>query len=142
MLALRVPFALPLAVWVAVADLIPMVGATLGATACVIVALASGNLWSVLALIAFFVVYQSVENYVLVPRIMRGSVQIPSLAVLVAALLGGRILGLVGALMAIPVAAAIAALVAPLVRARDEEEPEPEPAGEPLRDKPMIAPDA
>ncbi len=138
LLGLRVPFALPLALWVAVTDLIPMIGATLGASVCVIVALATRDLWpTAIVLALFFVVYQQVENYVIVPRVMRDTVSLPSLAVLVAALLGGTVLGLVGALMAIPIAAAIAAIVAPVMRARDEE---PAQASEP--DQPMIAPDA
>ena len=138
MLALRVPFALPLAVFVALTDLIPMVGATLGAAVCVIVAFATGDLWpTVILLAAFFVLYQQVENYLIVPRIMRDNVKMSSLAVLLAALLGGSVLGLIGALMAIPIAAAIAAILSPVMRARDEE-----PAADPAPDQPMIAPDA
>jgi predicted PurR-regulated permease PerM len=138
LLGLRVPFALPLALWVAATDLIPMIGATLGASVCVVVALATRDLWPTAVVLAlFFVVYQQVENYVIVPRVMRNTVSLPSLAVLVAALLGGTVLGLVGALMAIPIAAAIAAIVAPVMRARDEE-----PARNPEPDQPMIAPDA
>ncbi len=120
--ALRVPFALPLAVFVAVTDLIPMIGATLGAVVCVIVAFATSNLWPQTILVAaFFVLYQQVENYLIVPRVMRDSVQMSAVAVLLAALLGGSVLGLVGAVMAIPVAAAIRVIAAPMIRARDEE---------------------
>jgi predicted PurR-regulated permease PerM len=125
LLALRVPFALPLAVFVAVTDLIPMIGATLGATVCVIVAFATTDLWPNTIVVAlFFVLYQQVENYLIVPRVMRDTVQMPSVAVLLAALLGGSILGLVGALMAIPVAAAVGVIITPLMRARDEESPD------------------
>jgi predicted PurR-regulated permease PerM len=120
--ALRVPFALPLAVWVAITDLIPMVGATLGAVVCVIVAFATSNLWPQTILVAaFFVLYQQLENYLIAPRVMRNSVEMPAVAVLLAALLGGSVLGLIGALMAIPVAAAIRVIAAPMMRARDEE---------------------
>jgi predicted PurR-regulated permease PerM len=122
MLALRVPFALPLAVFVALTDLIPMIGATLGAVVCVIVAFATGELWpTTILLAAFFVIYQQVENYLIVPRVMRDNVKMSSLGVLLAALLGGSILGLMGAVMAIPVAAAIGVLLTPVMRARDEE---------------------
>jgi predicted PurR-regulated permease PerM len=127
LLALDIPFALPLAVWVAVADLIPMVGATIGAGVCVIVALATGDLWPrAVLLILFFVVYQQVENYLVVPRVMRNSVQMPAVEVLLAALLGGSVLGLVGALMAIPIAAALRVVATPMIRARDAEPVEPE----------------
>ncbi|MFR9778448.1 AI-2E family transporter [Micromonospora sp. MS34] len=110
---LGVPFAFPLAVVVALTDLIPMVGATLGATICVVVALATTDVWPhATALALFFVLYQQVENYLLVPRVMRDAVQLPALAVLLAALIGGALLGLIGALMAIPLAAAVKAVVA------------------------------
>jgi len=119
---LRVPFALPLAVWVGVTDLIPMVGATLGAVVCVIVAFATGNLWPQTILTAvFFILYQQLENYLISPRVMRNAVQMPAVAVLLAALLGGNVLGLVGAFMAIPISAAIRVIAEPMMRARDEE---------------------
>jgi predicted PurR-regulated permease PerM len=122
---LRVPFALPLAFWVAITDLIPMVGAALGAVVCVVVAFATGNLWpQTILVVAFFALYQQLENYVIAPRVMRNSVEMPALAVLLAALIGGSVLGLVGALMAIPVAAAVRVIIAPIIRARDEEPPD------------------
>ena len=64
-------------------------------------------------------VYQQLENYLIAPRVLRNSVDMPSVAVLLAALLGGSVLGLVGALMAIPVAAAIKVIVSPVMSARD-----------------------
>jgi predicted PurR-regulated permease PerM len=121
-LALQVPFAVPLAVFVALVDLIPMVGATLGAVVTVVVALATTDLWpNTILLAVFFLLYQQLENYLIAPRVLRNSVQMPALAVLLAALIGGSILGLIGALMAIPVAAAIKAVATPVMRARDEE---------------------
>jgi predicted PurR-regulated permease PerM len=117
---LRVPFALPLAVFVALADLLPMVGATLGAVVCVIVAFAATELWpNTILLAVFFVLYQQLENYLIAPRVMRNAVAMPAVAVLLAALLGGTVLGLVGALMAIPIAAAIKVIATPMLRARD-----------------------
>jgi predicted PurR-regulated permease PerM len=118
--ALRVPFALPLAFFVALADLIPLVGATIGAVVCTVVAAATGQSWVTPVLVAaFFVLYQQLENYLIAPRVLRHSVDMPSVAVLLAALLGGSVLGLVGALMAIPVAAAIKVIATPMMRARD-----------------------
>ena len=101
--ALRVPFAVPLAFVVAVTDLIPMIGATLGAVVCIAVALLATRLWPTTVLVAaFFVAYQQLENYLIAPRIMRGQVQLSPAAVLLASLIGGTALDLVGALMAIP----------------------------------------
>ncbi len=120
--ALRIPFALPLAVFVAVTDLIPMVGAALGAVICVIVAFATTELWPNTVLLAvFFLLYQQLENYLIAPRVLRNTVQIPAVAVLLAALVGGSVLGLIGALIAIPVAAAVRVIATPIIRARDEE---------------------
>jgi predicted PurR-regulated permease PerM len=120
LLSLRVPFALPLAFFVALTDLIPLVGATIGAVVCTVVAAATTNLWPNAVLVGlFFVVYQQLENYLIAPRVLRNSVDMPSVAVLLATLLGGSVLGLLGALMAIPIAAAIKVIVTPVMRARD-----------------------
>lgn len=121
LLLLRVPFALPLAVVVALTDLIPLIGATLGSGICVVVAFATTDLWpNTIVLAVFFLLYQQLENYLIAPRVLRNAVDLSSLAVLLAALVGAASLGLVGALMAVPVAAAIRAVVAPMLVARDE----------------------
>jgi predicted PurR-regulated permease PerM len=103
---LGVPYALPLAMWVAIADLIPMVGATLGAIPATIVAFFHGIPTGIFTAI-YFIVYQQVENYVVSPRVMRQAVNISAAAVLLAALIGATLLGFVGALIAIPIAASI-----------------------------------
>jgi len=118
--ALRVPFAVPLGFVVAITDLIPMIGASLGAVVCVVVALFVTDLWPTTVLVAaYFVVYQQVENYWIAPRILRSSVNLSAAAVLLAGLIGGTALGLVGALMAIPVAAALRVLLTEELAARD-----------------------
>jgi predicted PurR-regulated permease PerM len=120
LLALRVPFALPLALLVAIMDMIPLIGATLGAAVCVIVSLASSDTWTTPLLVAlFFAVYQTLENYLIAPRVLRNTVEISSLAVLFAALVGATVLGLIGALIAIPLAAALRVILADRIRARD-----------------------
>jgi predicted PurR-regulated permease PerM len=119
--ALRVPFALPLAVVVAITDLIPLVGATAGAVICVVVALGTTNLWPNTALLAvFFLLYQQLENYLIAPRVLRNAVDLQPVAVLLVALIGASVLGVVGALMAVPVAAAVKVVAVPMLRARDE----------------------
>ena len=118
--ALSVPFAVPLGFVVAVTDLIPMIGATLGAVVCIAVALLATPLWPNTVLVTvFFVVYQQLENYVLAPRIMRGRVQLSATEVLLASLIGGAALGLVGVFMAIPIGAGVKVLLAERVQARD-----------------------
>jgi predicted PurR-regulated permease PerM len=109
---LGVRFAVPLAVLVAVFDMIPMIGATLGAIVGVLVALFTSPLWPTTVLLAaFFVAYQQIENYLIAPRVLKTTVDIGAAAVLLAGLIGATLLGLVGALMAIPVAAAFNVLL-------------------------------
>ena len=92
----------------AITDLIPMIGATLGATVCVAVSLFTVGLWpETVVVVLFFILYQQVENYLLVPRVFRNTVNMPSVVVLLVALVGGSLLGLAGALMAIPIAATV-----------------------------------
>jgi predicted PurR-regulated permease PerM len=106
LLILQVPYPLALALIVAITDLIPVVGATLGA----IVVSGVGFFVSVrtgLIAAGYYVAYQQVENYVLYPRIMKRSVDVSPVATVVAVLIGGSLLGVLGALLAIPVAAAV-----------------------------------
>src|SRR4051794_12530212 len=113
-----VPFALPLAATVALADLIPMVGATIAATVCVLVSLFTVGLWpKTVIVVLFFVAYQAAENYLLVPRVFRNTVDMPSVAVLLVALIGGSVLGLAGAVMAIPIAATVKVALSPTIAA-------------------------
>jgi predicted PurR-regulated permease PerM len=109
---LGVRFAVPLAFVVAICDLIPMIGATLGAIIGVTVALFSSGVWPTTVLVAaFFIAYQQLENYLIAPRVLKTTVELGAAAVLIAGLIGATILGLVGALMAIPIAAAFNVLL-------------------------------
>jgi predicted PurR-regulated permease PerM len=103
-LGLAYPFAL--AVVVAVCDLIPQIGATLGAVIVSLVGLASSFTDGIVCLV-FFLIYQQIENYLIYPRVMRRSVRVSDVAALVAALLGVGLFGVIGALIAIPMVAAI-----------------------------------
>jgi predicted PurR-regulated permease PerM len=106
---LKVPYSLPLGIWVGLSALIPMVGATLGAIPAVIVAFLAST-WTGIGTVIFFLVYQQVENYVVSPRVMRQAVDISPAAVILAALIGATLLGFVGALLAIPIAASLKVL--------------------------------
>jgi predicted PurR-regulated permease PerM len=111
---LRVPFALPLSVIVALTDLIPMIGATLGAVVGVVAAVFSVGLWPrAIIVLLFFIAYQQFENYLIAPRVLRNTVNLSSVGVLLAALIGGAVLGLVGAIMAIPIVATVKVVMSP-----------------------------
>ncbi|PXX71023.1 putative PurR-regulated permease PerM [Nocardia tenerifensis] len=110
LLAFDVPFALVLSVLVAVLDLIPLVGSTLAGVIIAVVAL-TVSLPVSLATVGFFIVLRLVEDYLLAPKIMGRTVQVPAVVTVVAVLLGGALLGIIGALLAIPVAAAVLLLI-------------------------------
>jgi predicted PurR-regulated permease PerM len=107
---LGVPFAAALAVWVAIADLIPGVGAMLGAVVCVIVALFS-SIGDGIAVAVYFIVYQRVENYVILPRVMTKAIDLSAPTVIITLLIGSSLAGLAGALIALPIAAALKVIV-------------------------------
>jgi predicted PurR-regulated permease PerM len=101
-----IPFSGLIALFVAISDLIPLVGATLGA----VVAGLAAFLYSVPAgiiVVVFFVVYQQLENHLLQPLIFSRTVQLNPLTVLIAILIAVELAGLLGALLAIPIAAMI-----------------------------------
>jgi predicted PurR-regulated permease PerM len=115
-----VPYAVALAAWVALSDLVPGFGALIGAVPVLIVASTTGTTEFVSALI-LLVVYQQVENYVLAPRIMNRAVDLSPPVVIVALLVGGTLAGIVGALLALPIAALVKILASEfLVRPRVE----------------------
>lgn len=101
-----VPYPLLLSFFVAILDLVPMIGSTIAGVVVCLVAL-SVSLSVCLATIVFFLIYRLVEDYLLVPRIFGQMVKVPALVTAVAVLLGGTLLGIVGALIAIPAAAAL-----------------------------------
>ena len=105
-----VPYPEVLALWVAFADLIPLVGATLGAIPPVLVAFLQSTPAGI-ATIIFFILYQQFENNVLQVTVMSRTVNINPLGVLVSVLIGVEVFGLLGALLAIPVAGVIQVVV-------------------------------
>jgi predicted PurR-regulated permease PerM len=105
-----VPYALLLAIAVAVLDLVPVVGSVIGGVLVSLVAL-TVSLPVCLATVGFFVLYRLLEDYLLVPKIIGGVVKVPALITVVAVLVGGALLGVIGALVAIPIAAAVLLLV-------------------------------
>jgi predicted PurR-regulated permease PerM len=103
-------YALALALVVALLDVIPMIGATIGAVIVCGIAFATDPTTGVICVI-FYIAYQQIENYLIYPRVMSRSVEIPGALTVIAALIGGTLLGVVGALLAIPTAASILLLV-------------------------------
>lgn len=112
-------YAVALAFVVALLDIIPMIGATLGAIVVTAIAFAT-DVKSGIACVIFFVIYQQVENYVIYPRVMSRSVDLPGAVIVIAALIGAGLLGVVGALLAIPTAAAVLLVIREVVVRRQD----------------------
>lgn len=110
LLIMGLPYPLVLSITVAIFGLIPLVGATIGAVIIVVVALFHSWQYAVIALI-YYLIYQQLENYVIAPKIMARTVSVPGAVAVIAALAGGTLLGVVGALIAIPVAAGVLLLI-------------------------------
>ncbi len=125
LLIFDVPFASVLALWVGFTDLIPLVGATLGAIPTVAVAFLHSNTAG-FGMLILYIVYQQFENHVLQVVIMSKTVQINQLFVLVSVLIGVELFGFVGALLAIPAAGVLQVVVRDLWDFR-KGEPKPEP---------------
>ena len=101
-----VPQPLLLALLAALMDAIPIAGILIATVPAVLLALTVSWDAAIVVFVAYMV-YQQVENYLIVPRIYRGTLQISSLAVLIAVLIGGQLLGIVGVLVALPIAATV-----------------------------------
>lgn len=112
-------YAVALAAVVTVLDVIPMIGATIGAVIVTAIAFATDPKIGLICIV-FYVIYQQLENYVIYPRVMARSVDIPGSVIVIAALVGASLLGVIGALLAIPTAAAILLLVREVFLPRQE----------------------
>jgi predicted PurR-regulated permease PerM len=125
LLVAGVPFAGLIALFVGIADLMPLVGATIGGAVAVI----AGFIHSIpagIAVIVFFVLYQQLENHLLQPLVFARTVKLNPLTVIIAILIGVELLGILGALLAIPVASMIQVILRDLWdhrRGRPKEEP-------------------
>src|SRR3954453_21398959 len=98
-------YAVALAFVVTLLDVIPMIGATIGAVIVCAIGFATDPKIGIICVI-FSIIYQQLENYLIYPRVMSRSVDVPGVVTVIAALVGASLLGVVGALLAIPTAAA------------------------------------
>jgi predicted PurR-regulated permease PerM len=132
LVALRIPYALPLAILAAIGELIPMIGPTIGAlpVLCIALLLSPWQFWSYLV---FAILLQKAENLFIVPRVMARKVSISPLTVFIAFMFGASLLGIVGAIMAIPVAAIAQVAFDEVFVARRERRQDQERAGTLLR---------
>jgi predicted PurR-regulated permease PerM len=102
-LALRIPYALPLAILAAVGELVPVIGPTIGAIPALAIAMLHSR-WQFWSVLAFAIVLQKVENLLIVPRVMSRKVEVSPLAIFIAFMMGAALLGILGAIIAVPAA--------------------------------------
>jgi predicted PurR-regulated permease PerM len=108
--ALGIPYPILLGLMVAFFDLIPVVGSTIAGVIVSLVALVV-SLPVAIATAAFYIAYRFIEDYLLVPRVMRHAVNVSPVVTLLAIIIGAALLGIIGALVAIPIAAGIKLIV-------------------------------
>lgn len=104
--ALNLPYKTALAMLVFICGLIPLIGHFLGITVVALVAVSKSPTSALIAFIAYLI-YVQIENYVVMPRIMKRSLSVPGLVTIIAILIGTSLLGLIGGLVSVPLAAAV-----------------------------------
>lgn len=110
LLVLGVPFALPLAIFAGILDLLPLVGSTIGAIPAILVALSLSPTKGLFVLI-FFILYQQIENAIISPAIYNKALNLYPALVFLAVIIGTSLFGILGAFLALPIAAIIPAVV-------------------------------
>jgi len=129
LLILGAPYALVLSVLTGILDLIPLVGSSIAGVVVALVALATVSPTSSLVTVVFHVFYRLFEDYLLNPRVLRRTVDVSPLVTVFAVVLGGALLGIVGAVVAVPAAAAVQLVLVEVVYPnRDRPTGEPGPA--------------
>jgi predicted PurR-regulated permease PerM len=109
-LSLGLPYPSAIAVLVFVCGAIPLIGHILGIALVTLIALSKSPADAVITL-AVYVIYIQIENYLIMPRIMRKSLSIPGVVTIIAALVGVSLLGIVGGILAVPIAAAVLLII-------------------------------
>jgi predicted PurR-regulated permease PerM len=103
LMVLRVPYALPLAIFATFGEMVPVIGPIVGMAPALAIAILQSR-WQFWSLLVMVLLLQKSENLFIAPRIMSRKVQISPLAVFIAFMVGGTIMGIVGAIIAIPAA--------------------------------------
>jgi predicted PurR-regulated permease PerM len=138
-LILGLPYGVLLGLWVGVADLIPLIGATLGALPAVIVAFLHSTTAGIVVLV-FFLVYQQFENHVLQPAVYGRTIKLNPFVVLVAVLIGVELAGFLGALLALPIAGTVQIVIGEVMDYRRERMLTPTEVAGPLERPLEVAP--
>lgn len=117
MWAIGAPYSLALGVIAGVLELVPVLGPIIAATVAVALTFAAGSpIWMLIVIVAVFVVIQQIENQVIVPKIMQKAIGVSPIVIIIAVIVGGRLLGLGGAVLAIPLVGIFSVLLQEYLR--------------------------
>ena len=114
------PFPVALAVIVGIFDLVPQIGSTIAAIIVCLITLAGTGLAAALILAVVIIIYQQVENYLVQPAVYSTAVNISAFATIASVVVGGALLGVVGAILAVPVAASLKVIMGEITKPRRE----------------------
>jgi predicted PurR-regulated permease PerM len=117
---LKVEYALTLAIIAGLMEVLPIIGPVVAGGLAVLVSLTQSPLLALIVL-AFYVLVQQLENHILVPQVMKKSLGLNPIAVILAIIIGGKLLGFIGILISVPVAAAIGVLMEEFIKKQEEE---------------------
>jgi len=117
---LGVKYALVLAVFAGVTEIIPYLGPFIGALPAVFIAFTQSPLLGIITIVLYIVIQQS-ENYFLVPKVMQKAVGLNPIIVIIAIMIGAKIAGILGVLLAVPVATAISVVVSDIFKVKEEQ---------------------
>lgn len=123
--SLQVPFALPLAILAGLFEVVPVIGPIISAIPAILIALTVSPVTAGLVALAFFII-QQLENSLIVPQVMKKAVGINPLIVILTVSIGGKLLGVSGALLAVPITVVIQILVEDIFNAKTLSELESE----------------
>ena len=110
---LQIEFALPLAIFAGLLEIVPTIGPTIAAVPAIVVAFSHAPLLA-LSVTALYIIVQQIENNIVVPMVMRKSVGLPPILTILALMIGGRFAGVTGAILAVPILLTVQEIVASL----------------------------
>lgn len=117
---LHVNYALTLALLAGLFEVLPYIGPIVSGGLAVLIALTQSPVLALIVL-AFYILVQQLENHILVPQVMRKSLGLNPIVVILAIIIGGKLLGFIGILVAVPIAAAMGVLLEEFVKKQEEE---------------------
>jgi predicted PurR-regulated permease PerM len=113
--ALNIPYALPLAVLAGIMEVVPVIGPIVSAIPAILIAYISAPFSAIWVALGYFVI-QQLENHLVVPQVMKYSVGLNPLVVILAVAIGGRLLGISGALLAVPITVVVQIIIEEVLR--------------------------